>query len=66
MNEVQTSNNDKNPSPVEEKTVLEEQELRKKIVMEIEEDFMNVKRQKDEEMKKQIEEKEKEYHMKIK
>lgn len=35
MNEVQTSNHDKSPSVVEEKTVLEEQELRKKIVMEI-------------------------------
>lgn len=46
--------------------VLEEQELRKQIVQEIERDFDNIKKQKEDEMKKQIEEKEKEYYSKIK
>ena len=40
--------------------------MRKQIVQEIERDFDNIKKQKEEEMKKQIEEKEQEYYSKIK
>ena len=64
---MQTSNQDKMGREVEDKNgVFEEQELRKQIVQEIERDFDNIKKQKEDEMKKQIEEKEKEYYSKIK
>lgn len=67
MNEMQTSNQDKMGKEIDDKNgVLEEQELRKQIVQEIERDFDNIKKQKEDEMKKQIEEKEKEYYSKIK
>ncbi len=55
---MQTSNQDKMGKEVEDKNgVFEEQELRKQIVQEIERDFDNIKKQKEDEMKKQIEEK---------
>ncbi len=64
---MQTSNQDKMGKEVDDKNgVFEEQELRKQIVQEIERDFDNIKKQKEEEMKKQIEEKEQEYYSKIK
>ncbi len=64
---MQTSNQDKMGKEIDDKNgVLEEQELRKQIVQEIERDFDNIKKQKEDEMKKQIEEKEKEYYSKIK
>jgi hypothetical protein len=55
---MQTSNQDRAAKDVDDKNgVFEEQELRKQIVQEIERDFDNIKKQKEEEMKKQIEEK---------
>ena len=66
MNEMQTSNQDKVKEIEDKNGVFEEQELRKQIVQEIERDFDNIKKQKEEEMKKKIEEKEKEYYSKIK
>lgn len=65
MQSINQTDKNVNQAQLEKKIMIEEEEMRKKLVSQIEMEFQANKKENQDAMKKQIEEKEKEYHNRI-